>query len=100
MKVLFQSRKTLFSAPGGDTTQLLKTKEYLEKLGIEVDISLELEPDLREYDIIHVFNLMRPQDLFLQVRNAKRQGKKIALSTIYGPYTEYEKKHGVVCYKS
>ena len=92
MKVLFQSRKTLFSAPGGDTTQLLKTKEYLEKLGIEVDISLELEPDLREYDIIHVFNLMRPQDLFLQVRNAKRQGKKIALSTIYGPYTEYEKK--------
>lgn len=92
MKVLFQTRKTLFSAPGGDTTQLLKTKEYLEKMGVEVDITLELEPDVSKYDLVHVFNLMRPQELYLQVRNAKRQGKKIALSTIYGPYVEFEKK--------
>jgi len=92
MKVLFQSRKTLFTAPGGDTTQILKTKEYLEKLGVTVDVSLELEPDISEYDIIHVFNLMRPQELYLQVKNAKKYGKKVALSTIYGPYEEYEKK--------
>lgn len=91
-KVLFQSRKTLFSAPGGDTTQILKTKEYLEKLGIHVDISLELQPNLKEYDIVHVFNLMRPQELSLQINNAKAQNKKIALSTIYGPYVEFEKK--------
>lgn len=92
MHVLFQSRKTLFSAPGGDTTQILKTKEYLEKLGVRVSISLELTPDVSEYDIVHVFNLMRPQELYLQVRNAKKYGKKVALSTIYGPYEEYEKK--------
>ena len=92
MKILFQSRKTLFTAPGGDTTQILKTKEYLEKLGLDIDISLELTPDVSKYDIIHVFNLMRPQELYLQVKNAKRYGKKVALSTIYGPYEEYEKK--------
>ena len=92
MKVLFQSRKTLYSAPGGDTTQLLKTKEYLEKLGVEEDITLDLEPDVSGYDLVHVFNLMRPQELYLQVKNAKKQGKKVALSTIYGPYEEYEKK--------
>lgn len=92
MNVLFQSRKTLFSAPGGDTTQILKTKEYLEKLGINVDISLDLTPDVSKYDIVHVFNLMRPQELYLQVKNAKKYGKKVALSTIYGPYEEYEKK--------
>lgn len=92
MKVLFQSRKTLFSAPGGDTTQILKTKEYLEKLGVEGEVSLELTPDVSSYDIVHVFNLMRPQELYLQVRNAKKYGKKVALSTIYGPYEEYEKK--------
>lgn len=92
MKVLFQSRKTLFTAPGGDTTQILKTKEFLEKLGVTVDISLELTPDLTGYDIVHVFNLMRPQELYLQVKNAKKYGKKVALSTIYGPYEEYEKK--------
>ena len=92
MRVLFQSRKTLFSAPGGDTTQILKTKEFLEKLGVQIDISLELTPDVSRYDIVHVFNLMRPQELYLQVKNAKKYGKKVALSTIYGPYEEYEKK--------
>lgn len=92
MRVLFQSRKTLYSVPGGDTTQIQKTKEFLEKLGVEVSISLELTPDLSDYDIVHVFNLMRPQELYLQIKNAKAQGKKVALSTIYGPYEEYEKK--------
>ncbi len=92
MKVLFQSRKTLFSVPGGDTIQILKTKEYLGKLGVRIDISTELEPDLREYDLVHVFNLMRPQEVYLQIKNAKRQHKKVALSTIYGLYTEYERK--------
>lgn len=92
MKVLFQSRKTLFTVPGGDTVQLLKTKEYLEKLGVHVDISTELELNLSGYDLVHLFNLMRPQEVFLQARNAKRQGRRVALSTIYGLYTEYERK--------
>ena len=91
MKVLFQSRKTLYSVPGGDTTQIMKTKEYLEKLGVAVDVSLELTPDVSKYDIVHVFNLMRPQELYLQVKNAKKYEKRVALSTIYGPYEEYEK---------
>lgn len=92
MKVLFQSRTTLFSVPGGDTVQLVKTAEYLHKLGVEVDISTELEPTLDGYDLVHLFNLMRPQEVYLQARNASRQGKRIALSTIYGLYTEYERK--------
>ena len=92
MKVLFQTRTNLYSAPGGDLIQIEKTKEYLEKLGISVDISLEFEPDLQDYDIVHLFNLMDPQDIYLQCINAKRQNKKVVLSTIYGLYTEYERK--------
>ena len=92
MKIIFLSRKNLFSVPGGDTTQILKTAEYLEKLGIKVDISTELEPSVKNYDIVHVFNLMRGQETYLQVLNAKKQGKPVVLSTIYGLYTEYEKK--------
>jgi glycosyltransferase involved in cell wall biosynthesis len=92
MKVLFQSRTTLFSVPGGDTVQILKTKEYLEKLGVPVDISIELAPDLSRYDLVHLFNLTRPQDILIQARNAKKQKKKIALSTIYGLYTEYDRQ--------
>ncbi len=92
MRILFQSRKTLYTVPGGDTVQLVKTAEYLRKLGVEVDISTELEPRLDGYDLVHLFNLMRPQEVFLQARNASRQGKRVALSTIYGLYTEYERK--------
>jgi len=92
MRVLFQTRTNLYDAPGGDLVQMLKTKEFLEKLGVEIDISLEFEPDLSNYDLVHLFNLMEPQDIYLQMMNAKRQNKKIALSTIYGLYTEFERK--------
>lgn len=92
MKVLFQTRTNLYSAPGGDLIQILKTKEFLEKLGVIVHISLEFEPDLSSYDIVHLFNLMDPQDIYLQCMNAKKQNKKVVLSTIYGLYTEYERK--------
>ncbi|BEH10156.1 MULTISPECIES: glycosyltransferase family 4 protein [Geobacter] len=92
MKILSQSRVTLFSVFGGDTVQMLKTKEYLNKLGVQFDISTDTTPNLDGYDIVHLFNLIRPQDVLSQARNAKRQGKKIALSTIYGLYTEYDQK--------
>lgn len=92
MKVLFQTRTNLFDAPGGDMIQMLKTKEFLEKQGVQVDISLEFKPNLDGYDIVHLFNLMEPQDIYLQMKNAKAQNKKIALSTIYGLYTEFERK--------
>ena len=92
MRVLFQTRTNLYTAPGGDLVQILKTKEFLEKKGVIVDISLEFDVDLTDYDFVHLFNLMEPQDIYLQMLNAKKQNKKIVLSTIYGLYTEFERK--------
>ena len=92
MKVLMQSRKNFYSLRGGDTIQLLKTKAELEKLGVEVDISLEYEPDLSAYDLVHLSNVTRIQETYLHVKNAVRQNKPIALSTIYWPMEEFEKK--------
>ena len=92
MKILFQSRSTLFSVPGGDTVQLTSTAASLRRLGYIVDISTEIEPSLTGYDLVHLFNLMRPQEVYPQAINAKRQGRHIALSTIYGLYTEFERK--------
>lgn len=92
MKILFQSRSTLFSVPGGDTIQIMKTAEALRTRGVQVDISTDLEPDLSDYDMVHLFNLMRPQEVYLQASNARRQGRKVALSTVYGHYTEYERQ--------
>ncbi|MFZ3153180.1 glycosyltransferase family 4 protein [Pseudomonas sp.] len=91
MKVLFQSRVTLFSSPGGDTTQILKTAEYLRNLGVVVDVTTDLEPDVSAYDVVHVFNLRNPQEIYLQIKNAKSYGKPVALSTIWGEYVEYDR---------
>lgn len=92
MKVLLQSRTTLFSGPGGDTVQVVKTAEALRALGCQVDISTELEPELAGYDLVHLFNLIRPQEVYLQARNAKRQHKPVALSTIYVDYSEFDRQ--------
>lgn len=92
MKVLFQSRTTLFSVPGGDTTQVEQTAKALTRLGCEVDISLELNPATTTYDVVHLFNLSRPQETYTQALNAKRAGKKVVLSTIHLNYDEYERR--------
>lgn len=91
MKVLMQSRKNFFELRGGDTVQLEKTKMELEKLGVEVDFSLDFEPDLSSYDLVHLSNVTRIQETYLHVKNAKKQGKPIVLSTIYWPMDEFER---------
>lgn len=85
MKVLMQIRPDYETKSGGDSVQMLKTKAELENLGIEVDVSTELAPDLSSYQIVHLFNLTRIQETYFQAKNAQRQGKPIALSTIYWP---------------
>ena len=92
MNVLLQSRTTLFTVPGGDTIQVLKTAEAIREKGCVASISTELEPDLCSYDIVHLFNLTRPQEVYLQARNAQRRNRRIVLSTIYVSYREYEQR--------
>lgn len=92
MKVLMQTRQNVFDLAGGDTTQLVKTKEALESKGIDVDLSLDLRPDVSGYDVVHLFNLTRVQETFIQSKNAKEAGKPVVLSTIYWPTDSFEKK--------
>lgn len=95
MKILMQIRNNVFSCPGGDTVQMQKTKQELEALGYDVDLSLELRPNLESYDLVHLFNLTRVQETYIQVQNAVEQNKPIVFSTIYWPNAEFEKKANV-----
>lgn len=72
MKVLMQTRQNVFDLAGGDTTQLVKTKEALESKGIDVDLSLDLRPDVSGYDVVHLFNLTRVQETFIQSKTPRR----------------------------
>jgi glycosyltransferase involved in cell wall biosynthesis len=91
MRVLLQSRVSLFSGPGGDTIQICKTAEALRSLGVVCEISTELRPDLSQWDMVHLFNLTRPQEVYLQALNAVRHGKPMALSTIYLSGSDYDR---------
>lgn len=71
--------------PGGDVTQLLKTKEALEAHHpVQVAIVDSLEsPELNSADIVHVFNVQQPEIGLPYLKTARERGKKTALSTIF-----------------
>ena len=83
MKVMMQIRKDIEAYPGGDFLQLLKTREYLHKLGVKVDISHSYKEKLKGYDIVHLFNVTRITDTYLFFHNARNQGRRIVISPIY-----------------
>lgn len=83
MKVLFQNREDALDSWGGDTTQMIETKNHLEKLGVDVELGLEDTPNLNNYDIVHIFNTQFSEYGLRQVLNAQKYGVPVALSTIY-----------------
>ena len=89
MRVLFACRPDYLTRWGGDTTQILKTKTHLEKLGVTIDLVTSNNFDVSTYDLVHLFNITRVHDTFLKMRNAKSQNIPVALSTVYWDMTEY-----------
>ena len=57
MKALLVNTPASAQFRGGDTTQMLKTAEGLNALGVETAISTDAEPNARGFDVAHVFNL-------------------------------------------
>ena len=91
MRILMIARSTLFTAPGGDTTQIKMTANFLGKLGVQVDIKLSTDIiDYSQYDLMHFFNIIRPADILPHVFNTKIP---FVISTILVDYFEYEKKN-------
>ncbi|UTW63412.1 glycosyltransferase family 4 protein [bacterium SCSIO 12741] len=90
MKVALIARSTLYSGKGGDTVQIVKTAEYLRKLGVEADIILSGEPvDYSNYDLLHFFNIIRPDDIISHVR---KSNLPFVISTIYVDYSVLDMK--------
>jgi polysaccharide pyruvyl transferase WcaK-like protein/glycosyltransferase involved in cell wall biosynthesis len=88
LRVLMQIRPDYLDRPGGDTTQLRQTRRFLEELGVKIEVSTQEAPDLREFDLVHAFNLGRPQEPYLHCLNAVRQDRPVALSTVYASFDE------------
>lgn len=90
IKVLMITRPNLYSVRGGDTIQIMKTAEYLKKLGVEVDIYTEGTIHYNNYNLLHFFNVIDPEDILGHLYKSKLP---YVLSPIYVDYREYDKYH-------
>ena len=98
MKVLFISRPTLFTTPGGDTVQIKETANELMKLGVEVKISLADEAiDYSTFDLLHFFNIIRPNTISGHVKKSKLP---FVISTIFVDYSEIEKNERSLLFRA
>ncbi len=87
--VVMRIRPDYLERPGGDTVQMEYTKCALETLGVRVTIKADDSPDLSSYDLVHAFNLGRPEEPHRHCLQAVEQGKPIALSTVYWDFSEF-----------
>jgi glycosyltransferase involved in cell wall biosynthesis len=91
MKAILQNRVNYQMSLAGDSIQLLKTREYLEKSGIRAVIDNRPNLELSGYDLVHLFNLIPVAETYQFFQNARRQNKKIVLSTVFWEPEEFFK---------
>jgi glycosyltransferase involved in cell wall biosynthesis len=84
MKVAFCTRSDYLAVRGGDTVQLLATREKLqEDYRVEVDIFDRPESlNAGRYDICHLFNIQRIDETKAYLKRCRTAGTRVALSTV------------------
>jgi len=89
MKIIFANRSDSLTSKGGDTTQMLLTKKYLETR-YHLDIEICLSPgelSTKSFDILHVFNVQTYRESAEFIKVAMKKNCKVVLSPIYWNYT-------------
>ena len=83
LRILMQIRTDARSRPGGDTVLMKEMQAYLRSRGHRVAVSTMERPELSGFDVVHLFNLTRPDEAAAQARNALSQTTPYVLSPIY-----------------
>ena len=91
MKVVMQGRIGLLSEGGGDKVQIENTALELRKLGVEVDISTNIDDDINKYDLVHIFQLDWIAENYFYAKKASKFGKPIVLSPIHHNINEVKR---------
>ncbi len=62
---------------GGDMHQVKKTRQYLQRLGVHVDLCCTPRPDPRGYDVIHLWNSWFPVQTLGQIKAIRAWRPKV-----------------------
>ena len=81
MKILFRYDIPSDSAARGDLSFLEQTRRQLEKLGLKAEVKGRETINIKEYDVVHVFNLT--SETYFYCKEAKAHGIPIALTPLY-----------------
>jgi glycosyltransferase involved in cell wall biosynthesis len=90
LKIAMIARPNLFKVPGGDTVQVKETAEALRQLGVTVDIHLEGKLSYEQYNLLHFFNVITPEDILGHLYKTQLP---YVVSTVYVDYHEYDQFH-------
>lgn len=80
MRVLFNTYPVAFDCPGGGEIQLLKCKQALEKIGIEVLLYDLWQPQFDRVDVVHYFSVFGGSSVFCNY--VKDRGLPLLISPI------------------
>ena len=82
MNVLFNTQSIGFQMMGGLEIQMLKTKKYLEQLGVNVKLFDPFHDKLEQFDLLHIFGSYS-YELVPLTKMAKEKNIPIVISPIY-----------------
>jgi glycosyltransferase involved in cell wall biosynthesis len=83
MRVLVQIRANHAEQEGGDTLHAVRTAEELRALGVHVDVTGDVAPDLGPYDLVHLFNTEIIEPTLRHALRARACGLPIVLSPVF-----------------
>lgn len=83
LRVLMQTRPTVFTQRGGDTIVLERLSQGLQKQGIFVTVDPGGTQDPRSYDLVHLYNFATPTLTHQQAAGACGAGVPFVVTTLY-----------------
>ncbi len=89
MKVLFNTYPIAFDTPGGGEIQLLRTRDALMRLGVDVELFNLWQPSIRTSDVVHYFSVFGGSSVFCNF--VKDLGKPLAISSVLYPHKNLER---------
>ena len=89
MKVLLCVRQDYYRSFAMDSMKVIKTAEYLRKLGVTVDINDGGIYDYSSYDIVHLFNIDTAGETYRYYKIAHFYKKNIVISPMHWDMKKY-----------
>jgi len=86
------TRRSGSATLGGDTIQIRSLTRELECHGCKTQVNFDGKVSPVDFDLVHVFNIDRPQDTIAIATEAKRKNKPVILTPIFVDYREFDRR--------